>query len=82
MTLGSKVYNAINIVLLEQSVYSLEIADVSLHKCVVWLILYILEICQITRLGELIEVNDVILWILIYEKTYYVATDKTCTACD
>ena len=74
--------NTINVVLLEKLCHTLIVADISLYECIIRLILNIFEIGQIARIGQLVKVNDMIFGILLYKKTYYVAADKTCTACD
>ena len=80
MALCCKVNDTVDLLILHQLVESFKVADIHLHELVVWLILNILQVGEITCVGELIEVNYVILWILIYKKTYYVATNKACTA--
>ena len=82
MTLCCQVDDAINLFLLHQLVECIEVADVHLHELLVGLILNIFEACQITCIGQLIEVDDIILGILIYEKADNMTSDKACTTCD
>ncbi len=51
MTLSSKVYDAINLLILHQLIESVEVADVHLHELIVRLILYVLEVCKVTCIG-------------------------------
>ena len=71
MALGSKVNNAVNLLALHQIVEGLEVADIHLHKLIVWLRLYILEVCEVTRVGELIEIDNIVLRVLIYKQAHH-----------
>ena len=82
MALGSKVDNAVNLLLLHQFVEGVEVADIHLDKLIVWLILYILKVCKVACVGQFIKVDDIILRVLIDKKAHNVATNKTCTASD
>jgi hypothetical protein len=72
--------NAIDIMLLHQGQYGIEITDVGLDKCVVWRILNIGKICQIAGIGQFVEVDDVVVRIFVYKEANYVAADKSGTA--
>ena len=67
---------------LDELVEGLEIADVHLHKLVVRLILYISEVLQITCIGKLVEIDDIVLWIFIYKEADYVRSYKAGPAGD
>ena len=82
MTLSSKVNDTVNLLVLHKLVECVEIADIHTNKLIVRLILDILKVCEVTCVCKLIKIDDIILWILIYEKTYYVASYKTSSACD
>ena len=70
-------YDTIYLLVLHQLVECIEIADIHLHELIVGLILSFLESTQIARRGYLIQIDNLIIRILIYEKSNYVATDKT-----
>jgi len=72
MTLGSEMDDAIYLVVLHQLQHQVEITDVALHEGIVWLVLDVLEVSQITCVSQLVEVDDVILRIFVHEKSYYV----------
>ena len=78
--LGRQVDDSVNLLILHQLVESLEIADVHLHELVVRLVLYILEVGEVTCIGKLVEVDDVVLRILVDKKAYHMAADETGTA--
>ena len=72
MTLGCKMDNAIYMLILHQLQEGIKVADIHLDKLVVWLVLDVREVCQVTGIGQLIEVDDVVLRIFVHEKAYYV----------
>ena len=78
MTLGSEVDNAVDLLVLHQLVEGVEVADVHLHKLVVGLVLDVLQVSQITRISQLVQINDVILRILVHKQAHHVASNKAC----
>ena len=82
MAFGSKVDNAVNLLVLHQLIESLEVADIHPHELVVGLILDIFEVCEVARIGEFVEVDDAVLGILVYEQPHNVRANKTRTASD
>ena len=72
VALGSEMDDAIHLVVLHQFQHQVEIADVALNESIVWLVLNVLEVSQVTSVCQLIEVDDVILRIFVHEKPYYV----------
>ena len=82
MAFCCQVDDTIDLFLLHELVESLKIADIHPDELVVGLILHILQVGQITRIGQLVQVNDLILRILIHEKTYHMASNETCAACN
>ena len=79
MALSSQMDDAIDLLVLHQLIESVEIADIHLHELVVWFVLNILQVSEITRIRQLIEVDDVVIRILVHEKANYMASDKACT---
>ena len=67
MALGSKVDNARNVLFLHQGIDSVEVADVRFHKAVVRLVLNVFEVRQVTRVGQLIHIDDSILRIFVHK---------------
>ena len=78
MTLGSKVDDTVHLLLLHQLIEGVEVADVHLHKLVVGLILDVLQIGKVAGIGQLVEVDDVILGILVHKQAHHVASYKAC----
>ena len=74
--------DAVNMVFLHELLYCVEVADVCLHECVVRPVLNVLEVSQIAGISQLIEVYDVILWIFIYEQSYYMTANESGSAGD
>ncbi len=73
MALGSKVDDAVYMLVLHQLVESLEVADVHLHELVVRTVLNILQVCQVAGVGQLVEIDDVILRVLVHEQAHHMA---------
>ena len=82
MRFSCKVDDAINMLILHQLVEGIKVADVHLDKLVVGLVLDVLQVCEVTRIRQLVEVNDFVLRIFVHEEADYMATNKTCPACD
>ena len=53
-----------------------EIADVHFHELVVRFIFDILEICKVTRVSKLIEVDNLVFRILVDKETNDMTSDK------
>ena len=79
MALSSEVHNAIDMVLSEDALNELLIADVALHKGVVGALYSLGDIVETTRVGELVECYDVVVGILRCHKFHNVAANKACT---
>ena len=72
VALGSKMDDAIHLVVLHQFQHQVEIADVALNESIVRLVLDVLEVSQVACVCQLVEIDDVILRIFVHEKSYYV----------
>lgn len=68
MALGSQMDNSVNMVFLHELLYGVKVTDVGFHECIVRLILNVLEVSQVAGISQLVEVDDVILWIFVYEQ--------------
>ena len=80
--LGCQVNDTVDLLVLHKLVEGIKIADVHPDKLIVRLILNILEVCQITRIGQFIQVDDVVLGILVDKESYNVGADEACTTSD
>ena len=72
MAFGGKVDDAVDIVLLHQRQDGVEIADVGLDERIVGFVLDVLQVGKVAGVGQLVEVDDMIIGILVDEKTYNV----------
>jgi len=82
MALGSKVDDVIEIVLLEQAFHQLLIADIALHEHMAGVALHVLQVFQVACIGQLIEVDQQDLRVLLEHIMHKVGADKTGTAGD
>ena len=80
VALGSKVDHAVDVVFLKDSAHRLEVADVGTHEHVVRGLLYILQVGKVARVGQLVQVHDTVLGVLVHEEAYDVAADEARTA--
>ena len=67
MALGSKVYDAVDMLILHQLVESIEITDVHLNELIVWTILDVLKVGKVTGIRKLVKVDDTVIWIFVHE---------------
>ena len=74
--------DAVNLFILHKLVERVKIANIHLHELVVRLVLDVLEVCEVARIGKLIEVDNLVFWVFVHEQANYMAPDKTCTAGD
>ena len=81
MALCCQMDDAIDVLVLHELIESIEVADVHLHELIICLIFYVLEISQVARIGQLIEVDDVVFWIFIDEQSSNVTSDEASTTC-
>jgi len=63
---------SVDVVVGHQLLYCLVVADVGLHKHVVFLVLNVLEVGQVACIRQLVEVDDAVLRIFVHEQAYYV----------
>ena len=60
--------------------HPLEIADVRFYESVILRLLHILQIRQITRISQFIQIHDPVLRIFRHKQTHHMRADKTGTA--
>ena len=76
----SQVNDAVDLFILHELVESVEVADVHLHELVVRLALDILQVREVARIGQLVEVDNLVFRILIDKEAHYVAANEACAA--
>ena len=82
VALSSQMDDAIDILLPHQFVHPVEIADVSLDERIVRPVLDVLEVGKIAGIGQLIDIDDMIVGILRHEKAHYVRANETGSSGD
>ena len=82
MALGGEVYDAVDTLCLHEIHHAFKVADVHLDELVVGLGLDVLEVGEVACIGELVEVDDLVVGVFVDEEADYVAADETGSACD
>ena len=82
MALSGKVDDIIEVVLCKQALHQLLVADVALHEHMAGVALHILQVLQIARVGQLIQVDQQDLGVLLEHIVDKVGADKTGAAGD
>lgn len=82
MTFSRQVDDAVNLLILHQLVERIEVADVHLHKLIVRFVLHILQVGEVARISQLVQIDDFVLGILVHEKANHVAANEARTASD
>lgn len=82
MAFRRKVNNAPDVVLSEQLLNKRLVADIPLHKGIVGQALAFLQVVEIARVGELVEIDDMIIRVLPAEVRYKVGSDEAGSAGD
>jgi hypothetical protein len=80
MGLGCKMDDAVDMLVADEFVYSVEIADIGLDKLVVGLAFDIFEIGKVARIGKLVEIDYLVFGILIDKKPDYMASYESGSA--
>ena len=81
MRLCCKVDDSVDLILLHQLQDGVEVAYVSLYEDVVWLVFNILEVGQVSGISQLVDIDDAIVRIFVYEKTHYMTSYEACASC-
>ena len=82
MALSSKMDDAVHMLVLHQLQHTLKVANVHADKLVVGLVLDILQVGEVAGIGQLVEINDFILRILVDKEPDNMAADESGTAGD
>ena len=67
---GCKMDNTVYLILLHQRKYGIEITDIRLNKSIIWSLLDILQIGQVSGIGQFVEIDDMIVRVFRDEKPY------------
>ena len=82
MALGSEVDDAVDVLVLHQFVHAVEVTNVHADELVVRLIFDILEIGEVAGVGQLVEVDNPVLRVLVDKQPYHMASDESGTSGD
>lgn len=80
MALCSQVNDTIYVIQLHQLLHLLVVADVRLYEHIVRLVLNVFQVRQVPRIRQLVQVDDTVFRILVYEQAHHVAANKSGTA--
>ena len=80
MALSRKMDHSVNAIFLEKGVHPVEITDIRLDENIVLFILNVLEIRQITCIGQCIHIYDAVCRILPDKKSDHMAADEAGTS--
>ena len=80
VTLGGQMDNAVDLVLLHQRQDGIEIANIGFDKHIVGFVFDVFQVGQVAGIGQLIEIYNVIIGILVDKKAHYMRANETGTA--
>ena len=75
-----EVDDAVYMLILHELVERVKVADIHLHELVVRLVLDILEVREVARIGQLVQVDNLVFRILVHEQAHHMASDKASAA--
>ena len=78
VALGSQMDDAVYLLVLHQLQEGVEVADVHLHKLVVGLLLNVLQVGQVAGIGQLVQIDDVVVRVLVHKQAHHMASYKAC----
>ena len=77
MGLGGEVHHNIKLLLLKQIHDKGTVRDISFHKVIIWPVCHGRKRFQIARIGQKVQIHNLILRILIHHMVNKIAADKT-----
>ena len=81
MTFGCQVDDTVDVVFHHQRLDCLVVADVGFHEHIVLLACYVLEVRQVAGIRQLVEVDDAVFGVFVYEQAYHMRADESRSAC-
>src|ERR1051325_1654774 len=82
MRFGSKMDHRVKIMFSKKRQDKITIRDITPYVSVIAFCLDIAEVLQVTGIGELIQVHDVMVRVLVHEQAHHMGTDKARTPGD
>ena len=80
VTLCRQVDDAVHVILLHHFLHLFVVADVRFHEHIVFLVLDILQVRQVSCIRQLVQVDDAVFRILVHEEANHMAADESGTA--
>ena len=74
---GSQMDNAVHMVLPEEFAHLVEIANVRFDESVIRLVFDVFQVGQVSGVGQLVQIDNVVVRILVDEEAYDMAADET-----
>jgi len=74
--------NASDIIFVKDELDQFTITDIAFNELIAFIIFYLYEVFKITGIGQKVEVDDLVIWISVYEIGNKVRTDKAGAAGD
>ena len=72
MALGGEVYYPVDLVFPDYAPHLFEVSDVGAHESIVRFLLDVLEVGKVAGVCELVEVDNSVIGIFVYEEAYHI----------
>ena len=82
MTLGGKVDDAVDLLVLHQLIDTVEVAYVHLDELVVGFVFDVFKVGEVAGIGQLVKVDNLVLRVLVDKQPYHMASNESGTAGD
>ena len=80
MALGSEMDDTVYLLVLHKLIESVKVADVHLDKLIIGLVLDVLEVGEVAGICQLVEIDDLILWVFVHEEANHMRANKASAA--
>ena len=80
MAFGGQMNDAVYRILPHDFAHALVIANICPHECIIWFVLDIPQIIEVSRIGQLVEIDDAAIGILVHEQPHHMAADEPGSA--
>ena len=79
MAFCGQVDDAVHVILLHHFLHLFVVADVRFHEHIVFLVFNVLQVRQVSRIRQLVQVDDTVFRILVHEEANHMAADESGT---
>lgn len=80
MAFSCQMDDTVYLIQLHQFLHLFIVADVCFYKHIIRPVLNVLQVRQVPRIRQLVQVDDAVFGILVHEQSHHVAANKSCTA--